>query len=607
MTMQAKQSITQPLTEADNQPLDADASRSLQELARQVIEKNIVHAQRRFFLEEQMKLIQQELGMAKDDRSADSDMFRERLQHLTMPKATRLAIAEEMRKFAVLTPGSTEFTQARNYLEWLTALPWGRYSQDLLDVGYARAILDREHCGLDDVKQRIIEFLAVGSYKGELPGANLLLVGAPGVGKSSIGKAIAQALGRKFYHISVGGLRDEADINGARRVMPGAMPGKFMQALKDCDVANPVIMIDEVDKIAACYQGDPAAALLEVLDPDRNTTFHDHFLGVEFDLSRVLFICTASQLYSVPGTLLDRMEIIRLVGYITEEKLAIAREHLWPKQLAKAGVKGSKLKISDAALRQVIEDYAREAGVRGLDKRLGRIVRKAVVKLLAGARSPLRIGPGDLEEYLGSPVFHAEKPMSGVGVVTGLAWTASGGVTLPVEASVINRKKTGFKLTGKLGDVMRESAEIAYSYVSAHTQELQGKSDFFDHSFIHVHMPEGAIPKDGPSAGVTMAVALLSLAREEAIKPVLAMTGELTLTGQVLRVGGIREKVIAARRGRIRELILPMDNRSDYLELPDYVRAGMHIHFVKHFKEIVALVFSGRRTRGRTPRQIAAQ
>jgi len=599
MNMQTKEktnlpAIDNPLHKSQPAAATNTAAPSLQEMARQLIETDIAQAQRRFFLEEQLKLIQQELGMRKDGRSADSDLFRERLQRLTMPAQVRRAAAEELHKFSILKHGSTEYNLTRNYLEWLTSLPWGRYSQDVLDVQAARRVLDAGHCGLDDVKLRIMEFLAVGAYRGEMPAAVLLLVGPPGVGKSTISRAIAQALGRKFYHLSMGGIRGEEDIKGTRRVLPGAMPGMFIRALKDCDVANPVIMIEGLDKIASCYKGDPTAAILEVLDPDHNREFHDQFLGLDFDFSRVLFICTANQLYSVPGALLDRMEIIRLVGYIAEEKLAIAKTHLWPKQLAKAGVKTSKLKITDAALRQVIEGYAREAGVRGLDKRLGRIVRKAVFTVLGGAKLPLRITPEDLETYLGPPVFHAEKPMSGIGVVTGLAWTASGGVTLPVEASVVNRKKTGFKLTGKLGDVMRESAEIAYSYTSAHAQEFSGTPDFFDQCFVHVHMPEGAIPKDGPSAGITMAVALLSLARDELPKGVLAMTGELTLTGHVLRVGGIREKVIAARRSRIRELILPADNRSDYLELPEYVRAGMKIHFVRHFQEVVPLVFKKR-------------
>ncbi len=569
-----------------------DGERQIQELARQLIEKNVGSAQRRFFLEEQLKLIQNELGLLDEDHTTELDLFRQRLRERHLPKELRQSLEGELRRFSRLDPSSADYTAVHSYLDWLTALPWGLRSTDMLDPARARAVLDQAHCGLDDVKQRILEFLAVGAYKGALPGAILLLVGPPGVGKSSLGKAVAQALGRKFYRFSVGGIREESDIKGQRRALPGAMPGRFIQAIRDCGVDNPVIMLDEVDKIGACYQGDPVAALLEVLDPDQNQSFYDAYLETEFDLSKVLFICTANQLYTVPGPLLDRMEIIRFVGYIMEEKLAIAKRHLWPKQLAKAGVRSSRLRLSDAALRQIINGYAREAGVLGLDKRLGRIVRKAVSRMLEGQKTPIRITPQDLEDYLGQPVFLAEKPMSGVGVVTGLAWTASGGVTLPVEASVINHKKTGFKLTGKLGDVMRESAEIAYSYVAAHLAELRGKSDFFDHSFVHVHMPEGAIPKDGPSAGVAMATALLSLARAESVKPVLAMTGELTLTGHVLRVGGIREKVIAARRNRIRQLVLPADNRSDYLELPEYVRAGMQIHFVKHYSEVVEVVFA---------------
>ena len=378
------------------------------------------------------------------------------------------------------------------------------------------------------MKDRIIEFLAVGAMRGEMAGSILLLIGPPGVGKTSIGKSIAEALGRKFYRFSVGGMRDEAEIKGHRRTYIGAMPGKFVQALKEVDSANPVIMLDEIDKIGASYQGDPASALLEVLDPEQNADFLDHYLDVRFDLSKALFICTAND-FSIPSALLDRMEVIRLSGYITEEKIAIAKHHLWPRVLDRSGLKKDQLTISEGALRHVIEGYAREAGVRNLEKQLGRVARKAVVKILGGAATPIRIGVKEVEAYLDKPVFTREKPMSGVGIVTGLAWTAMGGTTLPVEASRVHTLNRGFKLTGKLGEVMKESAEIAYSYVASHLKAYGADSTFFDKSFVHLHVPEGATPKDGPSAGVTMATALLSLAKNRKISRPLAMTGELTL------------------------------------------------------------------------------
>jgi len=565
----------------------------LQTQIRKRVEENMSEQQRKFFLREQLKQIQKELGIAKDDRTADVDTFRERLEGLELPEAADKRIHEELDKLSILETGSPEYAVTRNYLDVLTSLPWGRYSEDKLDLERARTILDRDHDGLGDVKDRIIEFLAVGVFRNEIAGSILLLVGPPGVGKTSIGRSIAEALGRKFYRFSLGGMRDEAEIKGHRRTYIGAQPGKFIQAIKETGVANPVIMLDEIDKVGASYRGDPASALLEVLDPEQNSDFLDHYLDVRFDLSKVLFICTANQLDTIPGPLLDRMETIRLAGYITEEKLAIARHHLWPRQLQRAGVKARQLKISDAALRRLIEGYAREAGVRNLEKQIGRIVRKSVVRLLGGAREPIRIGTRELEEYLGAPMFRPEKPIRGIGVVTGLAWTAMGGATLAVEATLVHSKNRGFKLTGKLGDVMRESAEIAYSYVAAHLKEFDGDAQFFDRAFVHLHVPEGATPKDGPSAGITMATALLSLARNERIKRPLAMTGELTLTGQVLAVGGIREKVIAARRAKLFELILPQANQRDFDELPEHIREGITVHFVKHYREVKRVVFDG--------------
>jgi ATP-dependent Lon protease len=474
-------------------------------------------------------------------------------------------------------------------------LPWDKYSKDNLDLGHARAVLDRDHDGLKDVKQRIVEFLAVGAMKGEVAGSILLLVGPPGVGKTSVGRSVAAALGRQFYRFSLGGMRDEAEIKGHRRTYIGAMPGKFIQAIKQAGTANPVIMLDEIDKIGLSFRGDPASALLEVLDPEQNRDFLDHYLDVRFDLSKVLFIATANQLDTIPAPLLDRMEVIRLSGYITSEKMDIARHHLIPRQLLKAGLKRGQLRIGSNAIREIVERYAREAGVRELEKRIGAIARKAVIKMLGGQKPPIKVDVEGLQEYLGKPVFRSERPFTGVGIVTGLAWTPLGGATLDVEATRVHENTRGLKLTGQLGEVMKESAESAYSYISSHAREFGAPASYFERAFIHLHVPAGATPKDGPSAGITMATALLSLARRSKPARALAMTGELTLTGQVLPVGGVREKVIAARRARLSELVLPAANRGDFEDLPEHIRKGLRVHFVSQFGQLVPLVFTARK------------
>ncbi|KAF0809515.1 ATP-dependent protease La [Alcanivorax sp. S71-1-4] len=554
------------------------------------VNEKVSAQQRQFFLREQLKIIQKELGLAKDDRTADAEEFQARVADLTLPDAVAKRFDEELKKLSVLETGSPEYAVTRNYLDWLTQVPWGKLSTDNLDLHHARNVLEAHHAGLADIKDRIIEFLAVGAMRGEMRGAIILLVGPPGVGKTSIGRAIAESLNRRFYRLSLGGMRDEAEIKGHRRTYIGAMPGKLVQALKEAGTSNPVIMLDEIDKLGQSFQGDPASALLEVLDPEQNQQFLDHYLDLRVDLSHTLFICTANTLDSIPGPLLDRMEIIRLGGYITAEKVDIARKHLWPRALERAGVKPSRLKISDSALREVIEGYAREAGVRNLEKQLNRIVRKAVVQLLDGRRS-LSVTGNNLAEFLGKPYFRPEKLQRGVGVVTGLAWTSLGGATLAVEASRVHNHGRGFRQTGQLGDVMRESSEIAYSFVSSHIEQYGADKDWFREAFVHLHVPEGATPKDGPSAGVTMATALISLARNQRLPRKLAMTGELTLTGQVLPVGGIREKVIAARRVGLRELVLPEANRRDYDELPDYLREKMTVHFASHYDDVFNTVF----------------
>lgn len=560
------------------------------------MQEQVTDQQREFFLRQQLKVIQKELGIAKDDRQADVEKFSERLSKLTVPEHVQKKADEELEKLQFLEITSAEYGVTRNYLDWLTSVPWGVTSKDRMDLDNALTILNKDHDGLEDVKQRIIEFLAVGAYKGEIAGSILLLVGPPGVGKTSIGRSIARTLGRRFFRFSLGGMRDEAEIKGHRRTYIGAMPGKLVQALKEMEVCNPVIMLDEVDKIGASYHGDPASALLEVLDPEQNSEFLDHYLDLRLDLSKVLFICTANQLDTIPGPLLDRMETIRLAGYLTEEKILIAKHHLWKRQLKKAGLPASKVKITQGALKEVIEGYAREAGVRALEKQLGRIVRRSVMDLMKvdvtkKDQAKISIGIDEVHEILGAPIFKKQNPHRGVGVINGLAWTAMGGTTLAVEASKIHDANRGFKLTGQLGDVMRESAEIAYSYIVSHLADFKGDEKFFDSAFIHLHVPEGATPKDGPSAGVTMATALLSLALNKRIKRDLAMTGELTLTGRVLPVGGIKEKVIAARRAGVFELILPNDNERDFEELPDYLRKGIKVHFATEYKDVAKVCF----------------
>ncbi len=555
------------------------------------VNEQVSDQQREFFLREQLKIIQKELGISKDDRTSDAEMFEQRISGMTLPEAVDKRIKEELHKLSVLETGSPEYGVTRNYLDWATSVPWGVMSEDKLELKNARLVLNEHHEGLEDVKERILEFLAVGAFKGEIAGSIMLLVGPPGVGKTSIGRSVADALGREFYRFSLGGMRDEAEIKGHRRTYIGAMPGKFVQALKEVQVSNPVIMLDEIDKIGASFQGDPASALLEVLDPEQNSEFLDHYLDLRVDLSKVLFICTANQLDTIPGPLLDRMEVTRLSGYVAEEKLSIARNHLWPKQLQRHGLSDYQLKINEAGLKYVIDSYCREAGVRTLEKQLARIMRKSIMQMLDTEEEKLRVGKKDIDDLLGKPPFSPDKPLRGLGVATGLAWTTMGGATLAIESSQIHTLNRGFKLTGRLGEVMRESAEIAYSYVISHLKDYGCDLDFFDMAMVHMHVPEGATPKDGPSAGITMATALVSLARKERIKRPLAMTGELTLTGQVLPVGGIREKVIAARRSKIMELILPHANRRDFEELPDYLRDGINVHFARNFREVFEFVF----------------
>ncbi len=554
------------------------------------VEDTLSEHQRQFFLKEQLKAIQKELGIAKDDKTADMERFHKNIKEKQLPGPARTKFEDEIDKLSVLESGSPEYAVTRNYLDVFSRLPWGVHTTDNMSLRSAKSALDKEHSALGDVKSRIIEFLALGALKGEISGSIILLVGPPGVGKTSIGKSIAKALKRKFYRFSLGGMRDEAEIKGHRKTYIGAMPGKIIQAFTETGSSNPVIMLDEIDKIGSSYQGDPSSALLEVLDPEQNNQFLDHYLDVRFDLSKVLFICTANQLDTIPRPLLDRMETIRLSGYIAEEKLQIAKKHLWPKLINKSGIKKSSISLTDSAIKSIIDGYAREAGVRHLDKLLAKIIRKSAVRLVEGKTKKLTVNKSNLNDFLGMPHFSKESHLTGVGISKGLAWTSLGGVTLNIEAAKIHSQSRGFKLTGKLGNVMQESAQIAYSYIAGNLEKYGAAKDSLDRSYVHLHVPEGATPKDVPSAGITMASALLSLALKKKIKAKFAMTGELTLTGAVLPVGGIREKVIAAKREGINNLILPESVRSRYEKLPGYVTKGLKVYFVGHFDEVYQLL-----------------
>ncbi len=546
---------------------------------------------RKFFLKEQLHAIQKELGLLKDDKTSDADRFKRKFAKLSPADHVVKRFDEEMEKLSVLETGSAEYGVTRNYLDWITSFPWGIHSKDNIDIERAEKVLDRDHAGLSDVKDRIIEFFAAGIYRQDISGSIILFVGPPGVGKTSIGKSIAEALGRQFYRFSLGGMRDEAEIKGHRRTYIGALPGRLVQALKDCGVANPVVMLDEVDKIGASYRGDPASALLEALDPEQNAEFMDHYMDLRMDLSKVLFICTANQLDTIPSPLLDRMDRINLSGYITEEKMEIARKHLWPRLLKRNNLTSKVITITDPTIRYLIEGFAREAGVRTLEKLLNKIIRKSIVVILKEKKEKIRISIKSLEDLLGFPIFKHDKLMSGIGVVIGLAWTQMGGATLPVEAVKVHEKKSGIKLTGKLGEVMQESAAIAYSHVRANSGSFNIGRKYFDKAFIHIHIPEGATPKDGPSAGVTIATALVSLAAQKTIKRPLAMTGEITLTGEVLPVGGIREKIIAARRSGINEILLPEKNMPDIEKLPEHIKEGVTFHFTPKYIDLFKIVF----------------
>ena len=587
----------------------------LQNSINQKIEATISRTQREFFLREQLKTIRKELGIEKDEKSSDREKFETRLKERTLPPDVLTVVKDEMDKLSALEPQSAEYAVCRGYMEWLTTIPWGIYSTDCHDLRQAGKILEEDHYGLEDIKQRILEFIGVGKLAGGVRGSIICLVGPPGVGKTSIGRSIARALNRKFYRFSVGGMRDEAEIKGHRRTYIGSMPGKPIQALKFCKTMNPVIMLDEVDKMGNSYQGDPASALLEVLDPEQNKEFLDHYLDVRCNLSDVLFICTANVLDTIPEPLKDRMDILRLSGYILQEKVEIAQKYLIPRHRKEMGIKASQVVFNKEALRVIINGYAREAGVRTLENDIKKILRKVAIKIVGEmdqqARSRRRknhkgeassthkytITAGNVKEFLGKPRFTSDRfyPTTPVGVCTGLAWTAMGGATLYVEAIKVAAEKTAMKLTGQAGEVMKESAEIAWSYLNSAVHKYAPGYTFFEKQQIHIHIPEGATPKDGPSAGITMVTALISLLLNIPVLEDLGMTGELTLTGRILAVGGIKEKLVAARRSGLRTVILPKDNLPDYDQLPDYLKQGIEIHFVENYDEVFTLAFAERR------------
>jgi ATP-dependent Lon protease len=531
-------------------------------------------AQRQYYLRQQLKAIQEELG---EREGAEIGDLRDRIRQANLPEEASRVATRELDRLERMTPASPEYQMIRTYLDWVLEVPWTAATEDRLDPVEARRVLDEDHYDLDKVKERIVEYLAVRKLKGDMKGPILCFVGAPGVGKTSLGQSIARAMNRKFVRISLGGVRDEAEIRGHRRTYIGALPGRIIQALKQAEASNPVFMLDEIDKMSVGFQGDPAAALLEVLDPAQNNAFRDHYLEINYDLSRVLFIATANQLGPVHPALLDRMEVISLTGYTEEEKLHIARRYLIPRQLSEHGLPADALALDDEALRAVIAQYTREAGVRNLERQVGTIARKVAARVASlGAAEPLpaRVAAGDLPGYLGPPKVHGEVAFrtSRPGVATGVAWTETGGDVLFVEATLMPSGTGNIILTGQLGNVMQESARAAVSHIRANARELGIDPGFLEHHDLHVHVPAGAIPKDGPSAGVTIATAILSAVRREPVQEEVAMTGEITLSGLVLPVGGIREKVLAARRHGIRTFILPARNEPDLAELPDEAR-----------------------------------
>ncbi|KAM9687558.1 lon protease homolog, mitochondrial [Trichechus inunguis] len=577
-----------------------ELSKLQQRLGREVEEK-IKQTHRKYLLQEQLKIIKKELGLEKEDKDAIEEKFRERLKELVVPKHVMDVVDEELSKLGLLDNHSSEFNVTRNYLDWLTSIPWGKYSNENLDLVRAQAVLEEDHYGMEDVKKRILEFIAVSQLRGSTQGKILCFYGPPGVGKTSIARSIARALNREYFRFSVGGMTDVAEIKGHRRTYVGAMPGKIIQCLKKTKAENPLILIDEVDKIGRGYQGDPASALLELLDPEQNANFLDHYLDVPVDLSKVLFICTANITETIPEPLRDRMEMINVSGYVAQEKLAIAERYLVPQARALCGLDESKARLSSDVLTLLIKQYCRESGVRNLQKQVEKVLRKSAYKIVSGEAESVEVTPENLQDFVGKPVFTVERmyDVTPPGVVMGLAWTAMGGSTLFVETSLRRPqdkdgkgdKDGSLEVTGQLGEVMKESARIAYTFARAFLMQRDPANDYLVSSHIHLHVPEGATPKDGPSAGCTIVTALLSLAMNRPVRQNLAMTGEVSLTGKILPVGGIKEKTIAAKRAGVTCVVLPAENKKDFYDLAAFITKGLEVHFVEHYREIFHIAF----------------
>ena len=569
------------------------------DIRRRTAEK-IDQRQREYFLQQEMETIKKDLG-TNDDNEKTVKELRERAKEKKWSEAVGAQFEKELKRLEHMYMFSPDYSTQLDYLNTFLELPWGIYSEDNYDMQHAKEVLDRDHYGLDKVKERIVEYLAVQRQlalrsqkekeKYPVKSPILCLFGPPGVGKTSLGKSVAEALGRKYARVSLGGLHDEAEIRGHRRTYIGALPGRIIDSIKKCGTSNPVFVLDEVDKIGADYKGDPTAALLEVLDPEQNSTFHDNYLDVDYDLSKVLFIATANSLETVPRPLLDRMELIEMTGYIQEEKEEIAKRHLIPKELANHGLKASQLKFKKEILAHIIDDYTRESGVRSLERQIATICRKVDTKLALNEEYNVTVTLDDLRNYLGQKRYSRDawETNKYVGVVTGLAWTQVGGEILFIETSLSTAKAPTLTLTGNLGDVMKESATLALGYVKAHAKELGIKPEVFEKTAVHIHVPEGAIPKDGPSAGITMTTALVSAFTKRLVKPRIAMTGEMTLRGKVLPIGGVKEKLLAAKRAGITDIILCEDNRKDVMEIADIYLKGLNLHYVRDISEVLKI------------------
>ena len=553
------------------------------------VKQEMDQQQREFYLNSQLRTIQEELGMDADE---EFDRFRERASKKKWSAEVAQIFEKELNRLEKYNPNSPDYSVQYNYLEFMLDLPWGEMSKDNLDLKHAKKVLDTDHYGLDTVKDRIIEYLAVLKLKGNMKSPILCLYGPPGVGKTSLGKSIAKALGRKYVRIALGGMHDEAEIRGHRKTYVGALPGRILNGIKKAGTSNPVIVLDEIDKLSSDFKGDPSSALLEALDPEQNSAFHDNYLDIDYDLSNVLFLTTANSISPIQPALLDRMEVINVTGYLAEEKIEIAKKYLVPKQLEEHGIRKSDLKISPKALKEIIDEYTHESGVRSLEKQIAKIARVTAKKIALVEDYPHTIEPQHLKEYLGLPtaMHDKQKGNEGVGVVTGLAWTQMGGEILFVESSISNGKGV-LSMTGNLGDVMKESATIAYQYIKAHPEIAGMTSKVFAGKDIHVHVPEGATPKDGPSAGITLVSSMVSALRGKAVKSHIAMTGEMTLRGKVLPVGGIKEKILAAKRAGVTTIVISEDNRKDVEDIKDIYIKGLEFHYVNTINDVIDFIF----------------